>query len=142
MNSFGKQERIVSRKLIEQMFTGRHQSAVAYPLRMVYTTVGKAPDASPAMQILVSVSKRRLRHAVDRNRVKRLIREAYRCNKQIMAESHAVADTESPVRSIAMAFVWLADDVKPYCAVEQSVRKLLIQAADRLYNERNIENTQ
>jgi len=140
-NSFKKRERIVSRKLIEQMFTGSHHSAVAYPIRMVCTAIDATPDATP-VQVLISVSKRHLRHATDRNRVKRLIREAYRRNKHLIYNNNTEETGENRQRRIAMAFIWLADDTKPYDTVEQSVKKLLTHTADRIYNEKTIGKSQ
>ncbi|MFV0541408.1 MAG: ribonuclease P protein component [Aestuariibaculum sp.] len=76
--SFNKKEKLKSKKLIEQLFT-EGQSVSAYPLRLVYlqTTYTENIIAKTG----VSVSKRNIKNAVDRNRVKRLMREAYRLHK-------------------------------------------------------------
>ena len=85
--SFRKQERIVSQKLIDELFsgTGSHSMA-AFPVRMV-CLLRERPQDAPSAQVLVSVSKRRFRHAVDRNRAKRQIREAYRKHRHEFAAS-------------------------------------------------------
>ena len=78
------------------------------------------------VQVLVSVSKRHFKHAVDRNRVKRQVREAYRRHKQILTEKVQQEQT------LAIAFIWLADELHESDKVEKSVKRLLGKAAERL----------
>jgi len=82
-------------------------------------------DEEP-VQILVSVSKRHFKRAVKRNRVKRQIREAYRHHKQILAEKMP-QDT-----SLAIAFIWLADELLDSQQVEKSVKRLLEKVAENI----------
>ena len=122
--TFNKRERIVSRKLIEQLFSqGSSHSTSAYPLRIVYMQTER--DTVP-VQILVSVSKRHFKHAVKRNRVKRQIREAYRHHKQLLTEK--VPED----KSLAIAFIWLSDELHSSRQVGNSVRRLLEKVADSL----------
>lgn len=141
MNNFTKKERVVSRKLTEQLFRNRHHSAVVYPIRIVYMTV-EAREGSSPVQVLVSVSKRHFKHAVDRNRVKRQIREAYRHNKHLMYDNMKVATDGTQSQQVVMAFIWLSDSLQSSDLVEKSVVKLLKTTADRLYNEANTEEHQ
>lgn len=76
--TLNKKERLKSQKLIEQLFA-EGQSVVVYPLRLVY--IQTHFDMPVKVKIGVSVSKRHFKKAVDRNRIKRLMREAYRRNK-------------------------------------------------------------
>ena len=124
--TFNKRERIVSKKLIEQLFSkGSSFSISAFPLRIVVMETARVTDDVP-VQVLVSVSKRHFKHAVDRNRVKRQIREAYRHHKQILTERVQQQQT------LAIAFIWLADGLHESATVEKSVRILLGKAAERL----------
>lgn len=77
-HTFNKKEKLKSQKLIEQLFA-QGQSVVAHPLRMVY--IKTEFDTPVKIKAGVSVSKRHFKKAVDRNRIKRLIREAYRLQK-------------------------------------------------------------
>ncbi|MBP5800095.1 MAG: ribonuclease P protein component [Prevotella sp.] len=124
--TFSKRERIVSRKLIEQLFSkGSNHSTSAFPIRIVYMEKEREEDEEP-VQILVSVSKRHFKRAVKRNRVKRQIREAYRHHKQILAEKMP-QDT-----SLAIAFIWLADELLDSQQVEKSVKRLLEKVAENI----------
>lgn len=76
--TFNKKDKLKSQKLIELLFS-EGQSVMAYPLRLVYTSTSF--DDGILIKTGVSVSKRHFRKAVDRNRIKRLLREAYRLNK-------------------------------------------------------------
>ena len=123
---FSKRERIVSRKLIEQLFSkGSSFSVSAFPLRIVVLETKRVADDIP-VQVLISVSKRHFKHAVDRNRVKRQVREAYRHHKQILTEKVQQEQT------LAIAFIWLADELFESATVVKSVKKLLAKAAERL----------
>jgi ribonuclease P protein component len=79
--TLGKQERLKSRKLIEQLFT-EGKSVKNFPLRMVFKQI---PHTSKfPIQAAFSVPKRNFKKAVDRNRLKRLLRETYRLQKEIV----------------------------------------------------------
>ena len=124
--TFNKRERIVSKKLIEQLFSkGSSFSISAFPLRIVVMETARVADDVP-IQVLVSVSKRHFKHAADRNRVKRQIREAYRHHKQILT------DKVQQQQALAIAFIWLANGLHESATVEKSVRILLGKAAERL----------
>lgn len=78
-NRFPLKEHLKSKSIIDKLYA-EGASVTAYPLRAVFIEV-PADSQEPAATILISVAKRRFRHAVDRNLVKRRIREAYRLNK-------------------------------------------------------------
>ena len=73
-----KKDKLKSKKLIDKLFT-EGQSVSAFPLRLVYLET-TFEDGSK-QKTGVSVSKRNFKNAVDRNRIKRLLRESYRLNK-------------------------------------------------------------
>lgn len=117
--SFGKKEHVVSQKLIDELFTGGNSlSVAAFPLRAVYMIRRREKD-EPAALVLLSVSKKRLRHAVDRNRVKRQLREAYRLNRYRL--DGRIADDQQ----IVVAFIWLADSIEKSGVVASRMKQLL-----------------
>jgi len=77
--TFTKEERLCSQKQIELLFNNS-SSFILYPFRFVWTSQTLADAPYPA-EIAISVPKKRFKRAVDRNKIKRLIREAYRKNK-------------------------------------------------------------
>jgi len=77
-STFSNKEKLKSKKLIDQLFT-EGNSVSAHPLRLVY--IETPFDDAVKLKVGVSVSKRNFKKAVDRNRIKRLLREVYRLNK-------------------------------------------------------------
>lgn len=90
--TFPKEEHLCRKKLIEQLFGKQSASFGIYPLRLTWLPAPARSSVPP--QVLVTVSKRTFKRAVDRNRLKRLIREAYRLHKHRLTEAeggHPVA---------------------------------------------------
>ncbi|MDD7335614.1 MAG: ribonuclease P protein component [Prevotella sp.] len=127
--TLGKEERICSKKLIEKLFKGgRSKSMVAYPLRVVYAQKADDKGENVPAQMLVSVSKRHFKHAVDRNRVKRQVREAYRKHKHTVTQALEAKGG----RHLMMAFVWQDNALHDTAEVERKVQNLLTRIAERL----------
>ena len=124
--TLSKEERICSKKLINELFTGNGRSMTAFPLRVVFMkrTIG---DDQPRAAMLVSVPKRYFKHAVDRNRVKRQVREAFRRNKSIITQN-LTDDHEA----VAIAFVWLTNEKYPSSEVENRMVRLLTRISECL----------
>lgn len=78
------------------------------------------------VQVLMSVPKKRLRHAVDRNRAKRQLREAYRQRSRLLKEALP------PGSTLHMAFIWLADRPEPSALVSGRMEKLLHRIAESI----------
>lgn len=130
-----KEERIYSKKTIDALFQGGHsRSMSAFPLRVVYMPLHATPqpeennaDATPAKakaKMMVSVSKRCFKHAVDRNRVKRQVREAYRKHKALIAG-----------KEIAMAFIWLDSRIRKSKEVEAAIVRLMQRIDERMQKD-------
>ena len=121
-----KRERMVSQKLIDTLFGGGcSQSMAAFPLRAVYIKKERAQGEAP-VQMLVSVPKKRFKHAVDRNRVKRQVREAFRQHKELLYE--ALTEHEQ----LLLAFIWLSDEHRSSRDVESRVVGLMQRVAEKL----------
>ena len=124
MQTFDKTERITSKLLIDRLFERECTSIVAFPFRVVYTLI---PHGESPVSILISVPKRRFRHAVDRNRMKRQVREAYRKQKQ---ELWSLLKGRS--ESLAIAFVCIASEPCTSEFINRSISKALHHIATEL----------
>jgi len=84
---FRKNERLCSRYLIEKLFK-EGSSFLVFPIRVTYFQIEGREIArlkSP-LQVMFSVSKKRFKKSVQRNRIKRLMRECWRINKSPLTE--------------------------------------------------------
>lgn len=124
--TLSKEERICSKKLINELFTGNGRSMTAFPLRVVFMK-RTIVDDQPRAAMLMSVPKRYFKHAVDRNRVKRQVREAFRRNKSIITQN--LTDDHD---AVAMAFVWLTNEKFPSSEVENRMVRLLTRISECL----------
>ncbi len=82
--SYPKAEKLKSKKIIDLLFT-EGKSVSKYPLRLVYVKHDFEEDVP--LKFGVSVSKKYFKNAVDRNYFKRVLRECYRLNKQLLVEN-------------------------------------------------------
>lgn len=111
LHTLPKEERLCSRKALEELFGGGHQSVSAFPIRAVYM-----PNEVGVVRIMVSVSKRYFKRAVKRNRIKRQLREAYRLQKELLQPLTGGLD---------IAFLWTSDEQLPTEKVFQKMQTLL-----------------
>ena len=79
---------------------------------------------------MVSVSKRKFKHAVDRNRAKRQMREAYRLNKKALYDN--VPDTWG--KTLCVAFRYVSDSNIDYSVVDSKMRKALSKLSERVFS--------
>lgn len=130
-NTFGKAEKLCKIKSIDRLFS-QGDSFIAYPLRVVYFLEERGEEINDpsAVSVLVSVSKKKFKRAVKRNKVKRLIREAYRLNKSQFLE---VVKTEN--KQIEIAFLYLKSELPTYEEVEKAMLKALITLTGKLREE-------
>jgi ribonuclease P protein component len=106
-----KQERLCSRKAMEELFAGNSRSVLAYPIRAVYQATEET-----GIRMMVSVSKRYFKRAVKRNRIKRQLREAYRLNKHLLC----------PVAGgLNIAFLWTCNELLPTKTVITRMQNLI-----------------
>lgn len=82
--TLGRNEKLKSRKLIEQLFA-EGKRVKSLPLQLIYLPINH--DSEFPVKVGFSVPKRVVKLAVDRNRIKRMMREVYRLNKQLILEN-------------------------------------------------------
>jgi ribonuclease P protein component len=118
-NTLKKAERLDRKKVIGKMFTGGAgaHSFTVFPLRVVYLT---EPELKSQASVLISVSKRYFKHAVDRNRFKRLIRESYRLQQH---ELNELFDSNGLVMDVA--FTAVHNQLPQFDFLKQRMAKIL-----------------
>ncbi|GAA4844965.1 ribonuclease P protein component [Algivirga pacifica] len=117
--TFPKKEKLKSQKLIRELFE-KGSSTFLYPYKVFYLPAASNPEVD-SPQVLISVSKRNFKHAVDRNRLKRQIREAYRLQKNLLGDS---AQDFS-----AIGFLYVGKKKEPYALLDRGMRKALKRLA-------------
>ena len=124
----------MSRKLIDRLFVGGGSKSMScFPLRLVFMVLDHNDEAlenkrshedMADAQMLISVPKRCFKHAVDRNRVKRQVREAYRRHRDLYELPEG--------KYLALAFIWLDHQHHDTAEVEDKVVNLLRRMGEKL----------
>ena len=105
--TFTKPERLSKEKIIKELFD-KGSSFYLYPFKVVH--IPNADTSTEAQnQVLITVSSRQFKRAVDRNKIKRRIREAYRTQKEILK-----VRSEKGVFS----FIYTAKEILPYADIK------------------------
>jgi ribonuclease P protein component len=111
--TFNKKERLCHRKDIEILFQ-KNKSFLIYPFKILYKIVEKQ-DNTP-IKVLISVPKRNIKHAVDRNLLKRRIKEAYRKNKISLSDALEKNNTK-----IQLALIYVSKEIVDYSFIEKKI---------------------
>lgn len=119
--SFPKQERISSCLAIEQLVRSRN-IVNRYPVKCYYVVAPVTEEISMS-RVAVSVPKRLFKRAVDRNYIKRLIRESYRLNKVRCLEPLSVSE-----RYADMLFLYMGKDKPSF----QQIQRIIIEILEHI----------
>lgn len=134
----GKSEKLRHKSLVDKLFA-EGKTIYEYPLRVTVRTLtaeelaGSFRTEVPArignMQMLITVPKKKLRHAVDRVRMRRLIRESYRLNRHILREE---IENRPEIATLSMAFIYLDKNLSDYATIERKMIKILRKIAGKI----------
>ena len=113
-NTLKKIERLHGTADTENLFAGKKKSVFVHPLRVVYKA--QTEEGLPT-RIMVIVPKRFFKHAVDRNLLKRRLREAYRLNKRELKYD--------------IAFIYSCDEIADFSTLQKCVIKALDKIAEK-----------
>ena len=134
--TLGKNERLKSRKQIDQLFSEGKKFSVT-PFRIFYLVQilpAKDPHTIP-IQFGVAVSTKNFKHAVDRNRIKRLTREAWRLQKNELAE-----ELKEAGKQLNIFFVYNSKELPDFNSVKDKVA-LALKKLSRIIDENNSSDT-
>lgn len=141
-----KGEKLRHRSLVERIFA-EGKSVYAYPLRAVWRVYNAdeleknfrtgVPPRIDSMQMLITVPKKKRRHAVDRVLMRRRIREAYRLER---LELKQIVRQSEEMRLLSIAFIYIAEKNEDFGIVRSRMQKLLgkiREELERVYESRN-----
>ena len=132
--TLGKNERLKSRKLIEQLFSEGKTISV-FPFRVYYLVYPPTATQSPlTIQFGAGVSGKNFRKAVDRNRIKRLTREAYRLQKHELQEA-----LKANKKQLNVFFIYTAKELPGFDLVSKKLNVILNKLI-KIINETNSSN--
>ncbi|NPA33338.1 MAG: ribonuclease P protein component [Chlorobi bacterium] len=117
-NTFRKYERLTRRKIISQLFK-EGKVYRAGNIRAIWLET-QLPVKSSPVQVLISVPRKQWKRSVDRNFIKRLIREAYRTNKHNLYET-----LERQGKQLALALIFRGNHKPTLQNIEQNIKQIL-----------------
>jgi ribonuclease P protein component len=117
MNTFKKEERLCSVKVIDTVFKEGNEIDY-YPFKVLWI---EAPDeGNYPMQLAIAVPKRNFKKATQRNLIKRRIREAFRLHKHPIYTALALAH-----KRLYVVFIYISKEELPFATLEKSIIALL-----------------
>lgn len=129
LQSFKKEERLCSRRLIKELFESGHVIS-SFPVRIIWAET-KLFSPVP-VQVVISVPKRNIKKAVERNKIKRQIREIYRKNK--ITWNEYLIDNNMQCSGI---FIYMAKNSVPFKELELAIISLLERLVTELKISKN-----
>lgn len=121
-HTFSKKERLCGSKQVDRLFNQGNRGIAAFPVRLVWL-LSDEPEDPAVVRILISAPKRNFHHAVDRNRIKRQIREFYRVSSAPLKDT-----VESLGKSLSLAILYTGHQLTDSAALHAR----LGAATDRL----------
>jgi len=115
--SFPKQEKVNSLKIIEALYSKGNYSFFVFPFKFSMVFVA---EQQTNCQVLITVPKRNFKKAVDRNRIKRQIREIYRLNKHLLLNNITLQS-----KQIAISIAYISKTNLEYKQAENSLQKVI-----------------
>ena len=132
--TLGKNERLKSRKQIEKMFADG-KSFVVNPFRVYYLVNGQWSMVNGFLQFGFGVSNKNFKRAVDRNRIKRLTREAWRLQNINLKEK-----TKTSGKQLNVFFIFIGKELPDFKIVKDKVAVALKKLVDKI-DENDSSNT-
>ncbi|WP_302591678.1 ribonuclease P protein component [uncultured Muribaculum sp.] len=134
-----KKEKLCSVTAINSLFdirqrgvTPQQGALIAYPLRMVWNANQNRTKPS-GIQFLISIPKKKIRHAVNRVAMRRRVREAYRLNRHLVILPQSIP-------ALDIAFIYVSDQISNSARIHASMVKLLQRANDQINQTGNNTN--
>ncbi|MBO5974237.1 MAG: ribonuclease P protein component [Paludibacteraceae bacterium] len=122
---FSKKEHLTGETRIKKLLS-EGDSFVVYPLRIVFTK-RLAVQKEANVRVLFSVPKKRFKHAVDRNKIKRQLRESYRKNKSTLFEN-----INNNNKALDIAVLYISNDFYRFESLNKKTQEALTKITNKL----------
>lgn len=146
-NTLRKAEKLRHKTLVDGVFANDGRSLYEFPLRLKYRALSEEelegsfrtgiPAGIAPLQMMITVPKKKRRHAVDRVLMRRRIREAYRLNRHALKQA---IDSNPHVRTLSVSFIYIHTDNADFSVIERKMRRLLSKLAQQ-FEQKQHENT-
>ncbi len=138
MLTFPKSERLRHKALVDPLFR-EGQSLFEYPLRLVYRPLSAdqlqhafkiaVPDGIAPLQVMITVPKKKRRHAVDRVLMRRRIREAWRLQRRQLREA---VEANPSLRTLSIGLIYAADSNIESARIQTKIARLIAKLSARI----------
>lgn len=118
-----RKEKIKGVKIVRELFE-QPNSVTTFPLKAFYFF--KSSEENKQIKFGVSVSKRKFKKAVDRNKVKRIVREAYRLSKQNWEAENKF------IGQLSIMIIYIGEDIPRVDVVTEKLDKLFIKLTKKI----------
>ncbi len=127
-NRYSSAEKLKSRKALESLFA-KGKSFSVFPIKVFYQTHPLEPGiiAEVTVHAGVGVSSRNFKKAVDRNRIKRLLREVYRTQKH-----NLVAGVQEKPFTVSVFYLFIGKELPEFTLLQESMRKVQEKFCERI----------
>ena len=122
MNTLPKKERLNSKIKIEKLFKSKN-SFIQNEFKVYWDVL---PSEDTNISVLISVPKKNVHLATNRNKIKRIIRECYRINKNILIENK---------QDLTIAIVYLSSEIPEFRLLEEKIKLVLQRLNQELWKK-------
>lgn len=123
-HTYSRSEKLKSRKVLSALFAGGKSISV-FPVKLFWMPVGN--ETEQPIQAGVGVSARHFSKAVDRNRIKRLLRECYRLNKQPL-----LATLKTRQQQVAVFFLYIGKELPDHGMLNEKMQQALTKLEEQI----------